>query len=119
MDCHLGAAILVSGLRHKYRRTQVSPHPNDNPSLTKAADLTAVATMSLHPHASTITRQLPALRTASRPKLFNRWRPRTSRAQVLDGIARPGRITTAPRSAGGPGPPAPPKKTCPLTPPLP
>ncbi len=64
---------------------QVSPHPNDNPSLTQAADLTAVATMPLHPHASTITRQLPALCTAPRPKLFNRWRPRTSRAQVLDG----------------------------------
>ena len=64
---------------------QVSPHPNDNPPLTQAADLTAVATMPLHPHAPTITRQLPALCTASRPKLFNRWRPRTSRTQVLDG----------------------------------
>ena len=59
---------------------QIPPHPNDNPSLTQTADLTPVQTVPLHPYASAISRQLPALRTESRPKLFNRRRARTSRA---------------------------------------
>ena len=64
---------------------QVSPHPNYNPSLAEAADLTAVAAMPLHPYPSAIAGQLPAFRTESRSKLFNRRRARTSGAELLDG----------------------------------
>ena len=34
----------------------------------------------VHAHSPAITRQLPALRTKSRSKLFDGWRARTSRA---------------------------------------
>src|SRR5438034_10894878 len=68
---------------------QVPPHPNDNPSLTQSADLSAVTTMPLHAKASAIARKRPAFFAGSRPKLFHRWPAHTSGAQVLDGNGKP------------------------------
>ena len=62
----------------------VSPHPNQNPSLTQSADLTVVAAMPLHPHPSASACQLPALRTESRSKFFNGWCSSAVRAELFD-----------------------------------
>ena len=51
----------------------------------EAAHLTTVETVSLHTHASPITRYLSALGAEPRPKLFNRGSARCSGAEVLDG----------------------------------
>src|SRR2546425_6329200 len=45
---------------------QIPPHPNHNPSLTQTANLSPIETVPLHAYASSISRQLPALRTESR-----------------------------------------------------
>ena len=63
----------------------VPPHPNHYPSRAKAAHLPAITTMPLHPHPSAIPRQLSALGTESRPKLFHRRCALSSGAEVLDG----------------------------------
>lgn len=78
----------------------VPPHPNHHPSRTQAAHLPAITTMPLHPHQRAIARQLPALRTESRPKLFHRWRACARAQRCSTEMARLCKLTTVDGGGG-------------------